>query len=96
MSEEASAKEGEWITVYILYGNQRKDFKFRTNFNLRRVLEEAIREFGLPAPSASEVYQFYYKNALLSDMNESLEHYGIKESEELVLTHQHVGGMTTA
>ena len=96
MSGEASAKEGEWITVYILYGNRREDFKFRTNFNLRRVLEEAIRKFGLPAPTPNEVYHFYYKGALLSDMNESLEHYSVKEGEELVLTHEHVGGITVA
>jgi len=96
MSGEASAKAGEWITVYILYGNRREDFKFRTNFNLRRVLEEAIRKFGLPALTPSEIYKFYYKGALLSDMNESLEHYGVKGDEELVLTHEHVGGITVA
>ena len=96
MSEEASAKEGKWITVYIRYGNRREDFKFRTNFNLRRVLEEAIRKFGLPAPSAREVYKFYYKGDLLSDLNKSLEHYGVKDGEELVLTHEHVGGITVA
>ena len=96
MSEEALAKEGEWITVYIRYGNRRDEFKFRPNFNLKRVLEEAIRRFGLPAPSAREVYQFYYKGDLLSDLNRSLEFYGVTEGEELVLTHEHVGGITVA
>lgn len=96
MGEEVLAKEGKWITVYIRYGNRREEFKFRTNFNLRRVLEEAIRKFGLPAPSAREVYKFYYKDNLLSDLNKSLEHYGVKEGDELVLTHEHVGGTTLA
>ena len=96
MGEEALAKKGEWITVYIRYGNRREDFKFRTNFNLRRVLEEAIRKFGLPAPTPNEVYKFYFKGNLLSDLNKSLDHYGIKNEDELVLTHEHVGGMTAA
>jgi len=92
MTAEATApgKEEKWIKVTILYANQSKDFNFQVHFIIRRVLEEAIRAFGLQPPM--ENYQIFYNNQQLSDLNKSLQDYGIQEGAQLVLAHVHVVG----
>jgi len=87
---EGSKKEEKWITVSILYGNQSKEFSFQVHFNIRRVLEEAIRSFGLQPPM--ENYQLFYNNQQLSDLNKSLQDYGIPDKATLVMAHVHVVG----
>ena len=91
MSQQTSAKDEKQIIVFILYDDQRRKFKFYKNFALKRILEDAIRVFGLSPPKPGGVYQFYYKGTLLPDLNKSLEYYDIKENDELVLIHRHLG-----
>lgn len=93
MREEikTQSREKNWIIVYILYGNPpAKEFSFNVHFNLRRVLEEAIRVFGLQPPM--ENYQLFYNDKQLSDLNKSLQHYGIVDEAQLVMAHVHVVG----
>lgn len=94
MSTQETKPEEQWITVTIIYGEQSKPFKFNIHFVIRRVLEEAIRAFGLQPPLVN--YQIFYNNTLLSDLNKSLKDYGIPDGARLVLAHVHVVGSGNA
>jgi hypothetical protein len=80
----APGKEKNWISITIIHGGERRSFDYNVHTKVRKVVDDAIKAFGIQLPPNTSYY-LTYGNVNLDDPNKSLKDYGIPDGAELAL-----------
>lgn len=93
--KEHPGKEKNKSSLTIRHGGHVVELEFNIHQKIKKLLEEALKEFkeryGLQPP-ANEVPYLRYGNENLSDLDKSIQDYGIPDKAVLDLLFEHRGG----
>jgi len=83
-------REKNIITITIISDGVPKTFEHNIHHKIRRVVDEAIKAFGIQPPP-NTTYILTYDSLNLDDMDKSLKDYGIPDRATLTLVPRRVG-----
>ncbi len=90
-----ASPSGNRISVIIRHGGHSIELEFNIHQKIRKVLKDALKEFkeryGI-VPPANDIPYLRYGNIDLTELDKSLEDYGVPDKAVLDLLFQHGGG----
>jgi len=81
---EGPGKEKNWISITIVHGGESRPFSFNIHMKIGKVVDDALKEFGLQ-PAPEYLYYLVYGNVNLDDYEKSLKDYNIPDGAILAL-----------